>query len=559
MLGMRGFPRHLRTHGAWLAVALATAASAQEPGFAGTSNFTILIGGSRAGTATTSVSHAATGWLITSTGRLLPPVDLVTTRFEVTYDADWQPRQLTIEALQHGQPLQLSTSFGLTTATADLTRNGQHASATQQIAPRAVVIAEDYFGAYEALAARLAGVEAGGQLPVYLAPRGEGAARVLRVTPRHIDRPEGDLDLREYVVTISGGAAPLPVELWIDGRNRLARLSLPELSLVMLRDDLASVMAREERQPNVRDENTLIPGNGFYLAGTLTKPAGSAAKAPAVVLVASPGTQDRDFVSYGIPVFAQLAGALSDSGVMVLRYDGRGVGQSGGRTENATLDEYAGDAIAAAAWLRKRDDVDDDRIAVIGYDRGGPVAMAAAAKDDHIKALALIAAPGKSGREVTLEQQERLLARAGLPPADQAGRIALQRRIVDAVVTGKGWENVPADVRQQSDTPWFRSWLLFDPAGIIPKIKAPILVVQGANDAETPPAYASRLAALARARKNAPPASSREATVPGVTHLLIPGPADTVDYGTLTDRRISTDLTGVITAWLADVFRTAGN
>ena len=65
--------------------------------------------------------------------------------------------------------------------------------------------------------------------------------------------------------------------------------------------------------------------------------------------MATSGPQDRDFTSFGVPVARQLAGALAATGNFVVRYDGRGVGRSGGRTENAGIDEYAEDALQRGA------------------------------------------------------------------------------------------------------------------------------------------------------------------------------------------------------------------
>ena len=76
-----------------------------------------------------------------------------------------------------------------------------------------------------------------------------------------------------------------------------------------------------------------IPANGFTLAGTLVEAGGArpANGCPAVVLVGGAGPTDRDGTVAGIPIFGQLAGALADAGFIVLRYDKRGIGQSGGR------------------------------------------------------------------------------------------------------------------------------------------------------------------------------------------------------------------------------------
>ena len=73
----------------------------------------------------------------------------------------------------------------------------------------------------------------------------------------------------------------------------------------------------------------------------------------------------------------------------MLRYDKRGVGQSGGRSERATLQDYADDLIAAVKWLAKRQDIDPKRIAVAGHSEGGAVAMLAAAREKKISSLVL--------------------------------------------------------------------------------------------------------------------------------------------------------------------------
>ena len=91
---------------------------------------------------------------------------------------------------------------------------------------------------------------------------------------------------------------------------------------------------------------------------------------PAVLLVGGSGPTDRDELVFGIPIFGQLADAFADAGFIVLRYDKRGVGQSGGRDEAATLADYAEDVRAAVRFLSQRKDVDPKRIAVRRPRRG---------------------------------------------------------------------------------------------------------------------------------------------------------------------------------------------
>ena len=81
---------------------------------------------------------------------------------------------------------------------------------------------------------------------------------------------------------------------------------------------------------------------------------------PAIVMIGGSGPTDRDETVAGIPIFAQIAGALADAGYYVLRYDKRGVGQSGGRAEGARADDYTEDvngrgAVPARAEGRRRE------------------------------------------------------------------------------------------------------------------------------------------------------------------------------------------------------------
>src|SRR4029077_2137917 len=124
----------------------------------------------------------------------------------------------------------------------------------------------------------------------------------------------------------------------------------------------------------------------------------------AVALVGGSGVTDRDELVFGIPIFGQLADALADAGFIVLRYDKRGVGQSGGRPEAAVLSDYADDARAAIKFLADRKDVDPARIAMLGHSEGGSVAMIAASKEKRISALVLVATIGVTGAELNLAQ-----------------------------------------------------------------------------------------------------------------------------------------------------------
>ena len=176
------------------------------------------------------------------------------------------------------------------------------------------------------------------------------------------------------------------------------RFSVPAQSLEVVREDIASVSSRSVTHLAAERRAGQHSGNGFSLAGTLSKPADAGAGAlPAVVLVGGSGAdRSRRASSSAFRSSARLAGALADAGFLVLRYDKRGIGQSGGRAESASLADYADDVRAAVKLLAERKDVDPKRIAVVGHSEGGLVALMAAAREGE--GIAAVAPGRDAGR-----------------------------------------------------------------------------------------------------------------------------------------------------------------
>lgn len=488
--------------GALLLTAAAAGAQTVASPAEGTASFTIFAGSTPIGTEEITVAKIGSGWRISSTGSQRAPAQLVINEFNLTLAPDWHPRELRIEALLRDQPISSTTTFGITTAVTDYLQNGRRASVSHQISARTIALPNAFYAAYEALAVRLGSTAPGSALKIFVVPQAEIDAIVKSVSDHRITTTtSGTVSLRRYELAIVNAGGELPIVVDVDAGNRLARVVIPGAGLSVVRDDLSSVATRSETHRNPGDEDVFVPSLGFNLASTLTRPPGAAGKLPAVVLVGSAGPLDRDELVGGVPLFGQLAGELAKAGYLVLRYDKRGVGQSGGRPEAATLADYAEDARAAVNWLAKRRDVDKDRIALVGFREGAAVALLAASREKKIKALALISGPGTTGYDLILEQQRLALDRMKLEPAEREARIAMQRRILDAVMSGKGWEGIDVNMRAAADTPWFRSLLGFDPARLMTKVRQPLLVLRVENDAQVPPHHAERLAGFANARR----------------------------------------------------------
>ena len=175
--------------------------------------------------------------------------------------------------------------------------------------------------------------------------------------------------------------------------------------------------------------------------------------------------------------------------------------------------------------------------------------MIAGAREKEIAALVLIAAPGITGADLLLEQQRHALELMKASDAESKAKVDLQQKIHLAVMTGVGWEGIPADLRLQADTPWFKSLLLFDPAEWMPRVRQRILMLQGDLDKQIPPAHADKLGELARQRKKKTPVEVVH--LPGVNHLLVRATTGEVsEYGELKEKTIVPDVATKIAEFL---------
>jgi pimeloyl-ACP methyl ester carboxylesterase len=186
---------------------------------------------------------------------------------------------------------------------------------------------------------------------------------------------------------------------------------------------------------------------------------------------------------------------------------------------------------------------------VVGHSEGGLVALIAAAKEKKIAAVGLIATPGMTGADVVLAQQQRLLDRTNMTAEEKQTKVDEQKKIHDAVITGKGLELLPANVRRSVDNPEFQGILISDPAKLVAQVRQPLLIVQGVLDTQVEPHNADLLEALARKRKNATPVDVVK--VAGINHLLVPATTgEFSEYAELKDKHVSAAVTEAIVAWL---------
>jgi pimeloyl-ACP methyl ester carboxylesterase len=231
------------------------------------------------------------------------------------------------------------------------------------------------------------------------------------------------------------------------------------------------------------------------LVGELLIPAGKG-PFPALLFLSSTGQQDRHGFAGPPPVDLgshEITDALAQAGFAVLRYDERGFG---GSAEGSI--SYSGqleDARRGLRTLQVQDEVDPDRIAIVGHGEGGWKGLQLAGEGRGVRAVALLASPGRPYEEV-LKAQAALAVEA-VPPELRAEVKKTQERTLTALRTGKG---VPPELERSAT--WIREALQVDPDVLIGKAEAALWIAQGERDFEVDPDKdTTALAKLARKHK----------------------------------------------------------
>ena len=253
----------------------------------------------------------------------------------------------------------------------------------------------------------------------------------------------------------------------------------------------------------------------IQLAGTLAIPQGTG-PFPAVVLVPKAGPMDRDERLYNHRPFLVLADYLARAGIAVLRTDVRGVGRSGGKFPGSQADDFAGDAEAAMAYLKTRNEVNGRRVGLVSHGEGGTPAAIAAGRDGGAAFVVLLGAPAVPASENSVEGSRlsgeangELPAKANEQAAMLRGMLALVAQESDAdtlekklrqFLAGKLPEaQISAQMRQWTSAA-FRKTMTYDPAAEFRKIACPVLALYADKDFAAPatlnvPAMRAALAA----------------------------------------------------------------
>lgn len=350
-------------------------------------------------------------------------------------------------------------------------------------------------------------------------------------------------------------------------------------------------LVRTEKKQLVRSQNPIAPfpyeveqitfsntKEKIELSGTLTLPKGNE-NAPAVILVAGSGPNDRDETIFGHKPFWVLADYLTRRGIAVLRYDKRGVEKSEGEYFMATTEDFAKDAEAAFNYLKNRKEIDPANIGLIGHSEGGVIAPMVAVRNSDLKFAVLMAGLGVTGMELVLKQHQHAFDKTSLSKEEKENLNTLLINIYSNVINwkeyvgsdeernqlkielGSLWQKFPPEIKGQAQqdlfekttltnitSPWFRHFLKINTAEYLQKLTIPILAINGQNDTQVE--YQTNLKEIEEALKKANNKHYTIKSYPHLNHLFQESSTGEIDeYGKI-EQTISPIVLSDIANWI---------
>jgi len=158
-----------------------------------------------------------------------------------------------------------------------------------------------------------------------------------------------------------------------------------------------------------------------------------------VVMISGSGAQNRDEDILGFRVFGQLAAQMADSGVASYRYDDRGVGGSAGVFSEASLDSLVLDVKRIMDHFEMTNEHRFERFVLLGHSQGGVVSMKAAAEDERVTGVILMASSMVPLKDVIDVQVVLAQKQQGKSDGAIDSLLQFQNQVYEAVRTDTGW------------------------------------------------------------------------------------------------------------------------
>lgn len=302
----------------------------------------------------------------------------------------------------------------------------------------------------------------------------------------------------------------------------------------------------------------------------------------AIVLVSGTGKQDRNGTMAGHPIFEQIADYLTRNGFAVLRMDDRGVGQTTGKYEDATTEDFADDALLALHYLQKNKNINPHKIGMLGHSEGGAAISIASAKSKDVAFLVSIAGLAMNGFDALIVQNETLVDNSAMNQRDKqrsneinklmfitAYQYADSSNMEDKLnETYTNWKkrddayfktlNIEYDhfrfpiysYVQSATKPWYRYFVRYNAQMILSHVTVPVLALNGDKDIMVSPENLKNWENYLSAGGNK---NVTTVLLPGLNHLFLRCKTCQANEYSELSGQFSPDALRIVTSWLKKI------
>ena len=227
--------------------------------------------------------------------------------------------------------------------------------------------------------------------------------------------------------------------------------------------------------------------------GTFVSPKGETEKVPVVILLQGSGSSDRDETIYGLnKPLRDIAEGLAEHGIASLRYDKRtytyGYELTTEEIENLSVDEeYTNDLTAAIEYLKSRNEVDMDRLFILGHSLSGYLIPYFYEKEPMIKGgISLAGTIGETFEDLMKYQYEYLANYDNKVTKEEKTVLDEFNKEYELVKKLKDGEMVSQSIILGVGQKYWSFFNNYDGVNEWKKVSEPTLILQGERDYQVP-------------------------------------------------------------------------
>ena len=288
------------------------------------------------------------------------------------------------------------------------------------------------------------------------------------------------------IVTCAFANASLDINVAFNEQDKIVGLNITQVGGVEQQYTAVYEPPAYVNQDLFTEREVQIGKGEWVLPGTLSIPAGEGPFA-AVLLVHGSGPNDRDETIGPNKPFRDLAWGLASQGFVVLRYDKRTKVYSEKMRELVSTitvkEEVIDDALEAVSLLRSIEEVNSQRIVVLGHSLGGYLLPRIGAADTRIAGLVVLAGLCRTLEDTILDQFSYIYSLSGTLSAEQQKQLDELEKQVNLVKSPDLSLSTPASDLPLGVSPAY--WLdlrEYHPEEIARGLQQPMLILQAEGD-----------------------------------------------------------------------------